>query len=123
MHTDRDANVHTHVTCCLSEFLWIWTVSVTQFRMSFFMFRLCVGVHWLANSIQIQLALVVRQYTIALSMAVFCQGPKPTCVFSLQFADSFKNTLPPLHAKIENNNSPVALQVGGAVGFATHTRK
>lgn len=98
-------------------------MSVTQFRMSFFMFRGCVGVHWLANSIQIQLALVVRQYTIALSVAVFCHGPKPACVFSLHFADSFKNILPPLHAKIDKNNSPVALQVGGAVGFATHTRK
>ena len=46
-------------------------MSVTQFRMLFFMFRLCVGVHWLANSIQIQLALVVRQYTIPFSVAVF----------------------------------------------------
>ena len=65
------------------------------------MFRLCVGVHWLANSIQIQLALVVRQYTIPLSVAVFCHGPKPACVFSLHFADSFKNIFPPLHAKID----------------------
>jgi len=65
------------------------------------MFRLRVGVHWLANSIQIQLALVVRQYTIALSVAVFCQGPKPTWASSLHVADAFKNMLPPLPAKIE----------------------
>jgi len=66
------------------------------------MFRWRVGVHWqLAKSIQIQFAFVVTQYTIALSVAVFCQGPKPTWVFSLHFADAFKNILPPLHAKIE----------------------